>query len=76
MTRIEISKLVRRHLALGHGIHFCVGAPLARLEARLAIPAVLRRLPDLRLETDALQWSDSYVLRGVAALPLGFSKEG
>ena len=53
-----------------------MGAPLARLEARLAIPAVLRRLPDLRLETDALQWSDSYVLRGVAALPLGFSKEG
>jgi len=74
--QLDVRRQDNRHLALGHGIHFCVGAPLARLEARLAIPAVLRRLPDLRLETDALQWSDSYVLRGVAALPLGFSKEG
>ncbi|HZE36233.1 MAG TPA: cytochrome P450 [Candidatus Eisenbacteria bacterium] len=63
-----------RHIAFGHAIHFCVGAPLARLEARLAIPAVLRRLPELRLETDALRWSDSYVLRGVEALPLSFAR--
>ena len=70
---LDVRRPDNRHIAFGHAIHFCVGAPLARLEARLAIPAVLRRLPELRLDTDALRWSDSYVLRGVAALPLSFA---
>jgi len=69
---LDVRRPDNRHIAFGHAIHFCVGAPLARLEARLAIPAVLRRLPELRLDTDALRWSDSYVLRGVEALPLSF----
>jgi cytochrome P450 len=72
--RLNVRRQDNRHLAFGHSIHFCVGAPLARLEARIAIPALLRRLPGLRRETDALRWSDSYVLRGVTALPLAFSK--
>jgi cytochrome P450 len=72
--QLNVRRQDNRHLAFGHSIHFCVGAPLARLEARIAIPALLCRLPDLRLETDALRWSDSYVLRGMTALPLGFSK--
>ncbi|HEX9409919.1 MAG TPA: cytochrome P450 [Methylomirabilota bacterium] len=71
---LDVRRPDNRHIAFGHAIHFCVGAPLARLEARLAIPAVLRRLPELRLETDALRWSDSYVLRGVEALPLSFAR--
>jgi cytochrome P450 len=70
---LDVRRPDNRHIAFGHAIHFCVGAPLARLEARLAIPAVLRRLPELRLDTDALRWSDSYVLRGVEALPLRFA---
>ncbi|HYS92061.1 MAG TPA: cytochrome P450 [Candidatus Acidoferrales bacterium] len=70
---LDVRRPDNRHIAFGHAIHFCVGAPLARLEARLAIPAVLRRLPELRLDTDALRWSDSYVLRGVEALPLSFA---
>jgi len=70
---LDVRRPDNRHIAFGHAIHFCGGAPLARLEARLAIPAVLRRLPELRLDTDALRWSDSYVLRGVEALPLSFA---
>jgi cytochrome P450 len=73
---LDVRRPDNRHIAFGHAIHFCVGAPLARLEARLAIPAVLRRLPELRLATDALRWSDSYVLRGVEALPLSFTAPG
>jgi cytochrome P450 len=62
-----------RHLAFGHGIHFCLGAPLARLEARVALGAILRRLPNLRRDPDArLEPQDSFIVYGVKSLPVTF----
>lgn len=50
--RFDIYRADRQHLAFGHGIHFCLGAALARLEARIALPALFARFPDLQLATD------------------------
>jgi cytochrome P450 len=65
---------VRHHLAFGHGIHFCLGAPLARMEAEIALGSLLRRFPHLRLAVadTALHWGhgDGLVLRGLDALPV------
>ena len=70
--RLDLARADNRHLAFGYGIHFCVGAPLARLEAQLALPALIRRLDGLALQSDALEWIDSLIFRGVRALPVGF----
>ncbi|MFC7328273.1 cytochrome P450 family protein [Marinactinospora rubrisoli] len=60
------------HLAFGHGVHFCLGAPLARLEGRVALRSLLERHPDLALDVDpaALSWRSSLLVRGLAALPV------
>jgi cytochrome P450 len=60
------------HLAFGHGIHYCLGAPLARLEAQIAFTALLDRFPDLRLSTapDELAWRPGTLLRGLRELPV------
>ncbi len=71
---LDLGRTPRPHLAFGHGIHFCLGAPLARLEARVAFTTLLRRFPHLRLAVDRrdLSWSrgDGLVLRGLDALPV------
>ncbi len=56
-----------RHLAFGGGIHFCLGAPLARLEMQIALPLLFRRCPELRLETPPVR-ADSFHFRGVESL--------
>ncbi|ABK03359.1 cytochrome P450 [Arthrobacter sp. FB24] len=62
-----------RHLAFGHGVHFCLGAPLARLEARIALEAILSRLPGLALAPGAhLERMDSTIVYGLKALPAGW----
>ncbi|WP_433790666.1 cytochrome P450 [Actinoplanes sp. CA-252034] len=60
------------HLSFGHGIHYCVAAPLARIELEIAIGTVLRRFPALRLAVPAadLPWRPSFRARGLAALPV------
>ena len=58
-----------RHLAFGHGVHFCLGAPLARLEARVALTAVTRRYPRATLAAEP-PYKPNVTLRGMASLPL------
>ena len=58
------------HLAFGYGIHFCVGAPLARLEGRIAFRRLLQRLPRLALAAQKLEWSDNLVVRGLHRLEI------
>jgi len=68
--RLDLRRADNRHLAFGHGIHFCLGASLARLEGQIALPALLARLPTLTLRTDAPEWLDSLVFRGMRSLPV------
>ena len=69
---LDLTRAPNRHLALGQGIHYCLGAPLARLEGQIAIVTLLRRAPDLRLTVppDALRWRKGLFLRGLERLPL------
>jgi len=69
--RFDIGRRENPHMTFGHGIHFCLGAPLARLEARIAAVRLTERLPDIRLATaDEPEWHDSLILRGVKDLPV------
>ena len=70
--RLDLGRIPNRHIAFGQGVHYCIGAPLARMEAAVALPALLRRVPDLRLAvpTDTLRWRGGLVLRGVESLPV------
>ncbi|MFE3609614.1 cytochrome P450 family protein [Streptomyces goshikiensis] len=74
--RFDIRRPARGHLAFGHGIHHCLGAPLARLEGAVALATLLRRLPDLTLATDpdSVERRPGAMLRGVAALPVSWSR--
>jgi cytochrome P450 PksS len=71
---LDITREPNKHLSFGFGIHYCLGAPLARLEAQIAINTLLKRLPDLRLKgpAESLRWRPSLILRGLEALPLEF----
>jgi cytochrome P450 len=62
------------HIAFGHGIHFCLGAPLARLEAQVAFPTLLRRQPGLQLGSATPTWRPTLNVRGLAALPVTFER--
>jgi cytochrome P450 len=74
--RFDVARGDSRHLSFGFGTHFCLGAPLARLEGQIAVKALVERLPELALATDTPEWSDSFVLRGVKALPVRFRPTG
>jgi cytochrome P450 len=70
--RMDVSRAENRHLAFGLGPHYCLGAPLARMEARVALEALLQRFPQLRLAMPAeqLHWRPGVSLRGLVSLPV------
>ena len=68
--KLQIQRTPNRHLAFGMGIHFCLGAPLARLEAQIAIPVLIRQIPTLRLPPQTLRWRRSLNIRGIKRLAL------
>jgi hypothetical protein len=68
--RLDVGRADNRHLAFGAGPHFCLGAPLARLEAEIALGALLRRFPKLAGDPSAVVYRRSVLLRGPVALPL------
>jgi cytochrome P450 len=68
--RFDITRQPNRHIAFGYGIHFCVGAPLARLEAPIAIATVLRRFPGIALATSTVAWRPRWPMRSLEALPV------
>ncbi|SRR6266568_1417529 len=68
IRRVNLS----RHIAFGHGVHLCVGASLARLEARLAVPSILQRLPGLELDGE-IAWQPNTAFRVPTTLPLRFA---
>jgi cytochrome P450 len=69
---LDLSRRDNRHLSFGFGIHFCLGAPLARVEGQVAIGTLLRRFPRIALATTSPTWRESSTLRGLRALPLTF----
>jgi cytochrome P450 len=68
--RLSSTRRSAAHLTFGHGAHYCLGAELARLQLNIAVPALLRRLPDLRLAAgaDAVGWNEGMATRGPARL--------
>jgi cytochrome P450 len=71
---LNITREEARHVAFSQGIHYCLGAPLARLEGEIAFSTLLKRLPDIRLDIapENLEWRPAYELRGLKALPVVF----
>ncbi|WP_326836034.1 cytochrome P450 [Amycolatopsis rhabdoformis] len=72
MDRFDPTRKSGPHLAFGHGIHHCIGAPLARLELRMALPALFRRFPDLRLAVpfEDIAWRPNTNFYGLDSLPV------
>jgi cytochrome P450 len=70
--QFDIARDEGRHLGFGLGIHFCLGAPLVRLEAQIAFAAILDRFPGLVLATEELEWQEHPIFRGVKSLPVTF----
>jgi cytochrome P450 len=72
---LDLGRRDNQHLGYGHGIHYCLGAPLARLEGRTALATLLTRLCDLQLATDPadLRWRGGLIMRGLRTLPVSFT---
>jgi cytochrome P450 len=68
--RFDIDREGPQNLPFGHGIHFCLGAPLARLEARVALEVLLARVGRMELRTERIDWAPSLTIRGVRTLPV------
>jgi cytochrome P450 len=71
--RLILTRDPNPHLSFGFGIHFCMGASLARMEARVALDELLRRIPDYRVTSDEIEWFRTPSVRGPARLPIEFT---
>jgi cytochrome P450 len=69
--RFDLARNEARHQTFGGGIHYCVGAPLARMEGQIGLEKLFARLPRLRLAGEVFEWRDNFILRGLKALPVG-----
>lgn len=72
-ARLHVTRAPKRHVAFGHGLHFCLGAPLARLEGQIAIGSLLSRFPDLALALPAAEYRyhrTGSIVRGLVSLPV------
>jgi len=71
---LNLTREHNKHLAFGLGAHYCLGAPLSRLEGQIAISTLVRRMPNLRLSipSDQIRWRGGIILRGLEALPVSF----
>ena len=72
--KLDINRPAVRSLGFGYGIHFCVGAALARLESQVAFEIIIRRMPDLSMVEDTATFRPNYSLRGLTALPVTFDQ--
>jgi cytochrome P450 len=72
---LDVTRAAAHHMAFGHGIHHCLGAPLARLEATIALSTLLRRVPSLTpaVPLDTIGWIPGGMMRGPRTLPVKFS---
>ena len=68
--RLDVGRETRGHIAFGLGVHYCLGAPLARLEGRIVFETLLERFASLRLLTERPAFRNSIVLRGLESLPI------
>jgi cytochrome P450 len=73
-AELDLARRIDRHVAFGYGIHICLGAPLARLEAGIAFTTLLRRMPKLHLnaQRSAIAWHGARDVRGLTSLPVAF----
>ena len=70
--RLDISRNIDRHVSLGYGLHFCLGASLARLEARIALEETLRRFPEWTVDWEEAEMVHTSTVRGYAKVPIRF----
>jgi len=72
--KFDIGRTPNPHLTFGGGLHFCLGAPLARLEIKLALAEMIRRYPNMALTDQPVEWTNTLVMRGCKALPLRLNR--
>ena len=70
--RLDLQRSDNKHLSFGSGIHFCIGAALARIEAQIAIGAMVQRLPNLRLASRKGRWKKGLIFRAIERLDVRF----
>lgn len=69
---LDLCRQNNRHFGFGHNIHYCIGAPIARLEIQIAIGTLLQRMPHIRLAQDELKWRENLSFHGLKSLPVTF----